>query len=173
MKSANPENEYIPIDLRISVRRETLRLISEMAEDMGISINEVFSFLAEDSVIDLELLEDLNEIEIPSKCSIDDLKNALLKKNKKILIKPHPNFYNGSLGQSAKWDKIIYDKFVKRFSNNDNLFFLNKPTQNYHLLKKLNIISSVLMAVDMTTDYIYQLNLDHIFHLLSMLRLLN
>ena len=80
MKSANPENEFIPIDLRISVRRDTLRLISEMAQDMGISINEVFSFLAEDSVIDLELLEDLNEIEIPSQCSLDDLKNALLKK---------------------------------------------------------------------------------------------
>jgi len=80
MKSANPENEYIPIDLRISVRRDTLRLISEMAQDMGISINEVFSFLAEDSVIDLELLEDLNEIEIPNKCSINDLKNALLRK---------------------------------------------------------------------------------------------
>ena len=80
MKSANPENEYIPLNLRISARRHTLRLISEMAEDMGISINEVFSFLAEDSVIDLELLEDLNEIEIPSQCSLDDLKNALLKK---------------------------------------------------------------------------------------------
>ena len=80
MKSAKPENEYIPLDLRISVRRDTLRLISEMAQDMGISINEVFSFLAEDSVIDLELLEDLNEIEIPNKCSLDDLKNALLKK---------------------------------------------------------------------------------------------
>ena len=80
MKSANPENEYIPIDLRISVRRDTLRLISEMAQDMGISINEVFSFLAEDSVIDLELFEDLNEIEIPNKCSLDDLKNELLKK---------------------------------------------------------------------------------------------
>ena len=80
MKSANPENEYIPLDLRISVRRDTLRLISEMAQDMGISINEVFSFLAEDSVIDLELLEDLNEIEIPHKCSLNDLKNALLKK---------------------------------------------------------------------------------------------
>ena len=51
-----------------------------MAQDMGISINEVFSFLAEDSVIDLELMEDLNRIYIPSKCSIDDLKNALLKK---------------------------------------------------------------------------------------------
>ena len=80
MKSASPENEYIPLDLRISVRRETLRLISEMAQDMGISINEVFSFLAEDSVIDLELLEDLNEIEIPNKCSLDDLKNEILKK---------------------------------------------------------------------------------------------
>ena len=76
MKSANPENEYIPLDLRISVRRDTLRLISEMAQDMGISINEVFSFLAEDSVIDLELMEDLNNIDIPSKCSLDDLKNA-------------------------------------------------------------------------------------------------
>ena len=80
MKSANPENDYIPLDLRISVRRDTLRLISEMAQDMGISINEVFSFLAEDSVIDLEVLEDLNEIEIPNKCSLADLKNALLKK---------------------------------------------------------------------------------------------
>ena len=80
MKSANPENEYIPLNLRISVRRDTLRLISEMAQDMGISINEVFSFLAEDSVIDLELIEDLDEIKIPTKCSLEDLKNALLKK---------------------------------------------------------------------------------------------
>jgi hypothetical protein len=80
MKSATPENEYIPLDLRISVRRDTLRLISEMAQDMGITINEVFSFLAEDSVIDLKLLEDLNEIEIPNKCSLDDLKKAIIKK---------------------------------------------------------------------------------------------
>ena len=80
MKSASPENEYIPLNLRISVRRDTLRLISEMAQDMGISINEVFSFLAEDSVIDLELMENLNNVDIPSKCSLDDLKKALLKK---------------------------------------------------------------------------------------------
>ena len=80
MKQANPGNEYIPLDIRISVRRDTLRLIAEMAQDMGISIDEVFSFLAEDSVIDLELLEDLNGIEIPNKCSLDDLKNELLKK---------------------------------------------------------------------------------------------
>ena len=80
MKSVNPKNEYIPLDLKISVRRDTLRLISEMAQDMGISINEVFSFLAEDSVIDLELIENLDEIEIPNKCSLDDLKKEILRK---------------------------------------------------------------------------------------------
>ena len=80
MKSTNSKNEYIPVNLRISVRRDTLRLISEMAQDMGISINEVFSFLAEDSVIDLELLENLDEVEIPNKCSLNDLKNEMLKK---------------------------------------------------------------------------------------------
>ena len=80
MNSTNPKNEYIPLNLKISVRRDTLRLISEMAEDMGISINEVFSFLAEDSVIDLELLENLDHVEIPNKCSLNDLKNEILKK---------------------------------------------------------------------------------------------
>ena len=80
MKSVNPKNEYIPLDLKIYVRRDTLRLIAEMARDMGISINEVLSFLAEDSVIDLELLDNLNNVEIPNKCSLDDLKNEMLKK---------------------------------------------------------------------------------------------
>ena len=80
MKSVNPKNEYSPLDLKISVRRDTLRLITEMAQDMGISINEVFSFLAEDSVIDLELVENLDQIEIPHKCSLDDLKKEILKK---------------------------------------------------------------------------------------------
>ena len=55
-------------------------MYKRQAQDMGISINEVFSFLAEDSVIDLELMEDLNKVDIPCKCSIDDLKKALLKK---------------------------------------------------------------------------------------------
>ena len=80
MKSVNPKNEYIPIDLKISVRRNTFRLISEMARDMDISINEVFSFLAEDSVIDLEMLENIDKVEIPNKCSLNDLKNEILKK---------------------------------------------------------------------------------------------
>ena len=81
MKSINSQNEYVPLRINISLRRDTLRLISEMANDMGISIDEVLSFLAEDSVIDLELDEDLNEIRIPSSCSFEDLKDIIKKRN--------------------------------------------------------------------------------------------
>tara|TARA_Y100000589_G_scaffold269949_1_gene262081 strand:+ start:250 stop:501 length:252 start_codon:yes stop_codon:yes gene_type:complete len=80
MKSINPKNEYIPLSVNISVRRDTLRLLLEIADDMGVSINEVLSFLAEDSVIDFELDEKLLLTEIPNKCSIGDLKEALRKR---------------------------------------------------------------------------------------------
>ena len=80
MKSINPKNEYIPLSVNISVRRDTLRLLLEMADDMGVSINEVLSFLAEDSVLDFELDEKLLLTNIPNKCSFDDLKEALRKR---------------------------------------------------------------------------------------------
>ena len=81
MKSINSQNEYVPLRINISLRRDTLRLISQMANDMGISIDEVLSFLTEDSVIDLEIDEDLNEISIPSSCSLKDLKDIIKKRN--------------------------------------------------------------------------------------------
>ena len=81
MKSINPKNEYIPIRVNLSVRRDTLRLLSEMASDMGISINEVLSFLAEDSVIDLELDEELKEINIPNQCSLEELRREISRRN--------------------------------------------------------------------------------------------
>ncbi len=77
MKSINPKNEYIPLRVNISVRRDTLRLLLEIADDMGISINEVLSFLAEDSVIDFESDEEILMTKIPNKCSFEDLKEAL------------------------------------------------------------------------------------------------
>ena len=64
MKSINPKNEYVPLRINLSLRRDTLRLISQMAYDMGISIEEVLSFLTEDSVIDLEVEEDLKELSL-------------------------------------------------------------------------------------------------------------
>ena len=80
MKSINPQNEYVPLRINLSLRKDTIRLISEMADDMGISIDEVLSFLAEDSVIDLELDEDLNGIIIPSSCSFEELKEIIEKR---------------------------------------------------------------------------------------------
>ncbi len=81
MKSINPKNEYVPLRINLSLRRDTIRLISEMANDMGISFDEVLSFLAEDSVIDLEIDEDLKDIKIPSSCSLEDLE-VIIKKRK-------------------------------------------------------------------------------------------
>ena len=80
MKSINSHNEYVPLRINLSLRRDTLRLISEMANDMGLSIDEVLSFLAEDSVIDLEIDEDFREISIPSSCSLKDLRDILNKR---------------------------------------------------------------------------------------------
>ena len=80
MKSINSQNEYVPLRINISLRRETLRLISEMANDMGISIDEVLSVLTEDSVIDLEIDEDLKEVSIPSSCSLEDLKEIIQRR---------------------------------------------------------------------------------------------
>ena len=80
MKSTNSQNEYVPLRINISLRRDTLKLISEMADDMGISIDEVLSFLAEDSVIDLEIDEDLRGVSIPSSCSSEDLKEIIKRR---------------------------------------------------------------------------------------------
>tara|TARA_Y100001978_G_C23400353_1_gene294331 strand:- start:313 stop:564 length:252 start_codon:yes stop_codon:yes gene_type:complete len=80
MKSINPKNEYVPLRINLSLRKDTLRLISEMANDMGLSIDEVLSFLAEDSVIDLEIDEDLREVRIPSSCSVEDLREIIKKR---------------------------------------------------------------------------------------------
>ena len=80
MKSINSQNEYVPLRINISLRRDTLRLISEMANDMGISIDEVLSVLTEDSVIDLEIDEDLKGVNIPSSCSLEDLKEIMQRR---------------------------------------------------------------------------------------------
>ena len=80
MNSINSQNEYIPLRINISLRRDTFRLISEMANDMGITIDEVLSFLAEDSVIDLEIDEDLKGITIPNSCSLEELKDIMKRR---------------------------------------------------------------------------------------------
>jgi len=64
--------------------------------------------------------------------------NAFVGTRKKILIKPHPNFYNNSLSAYAVWDKKIYNIVVKKYEHYENFYFLKDPTHNYELLKQLN-----------------------------------
>ena len=52
-------------------------MLIEMADDMGTSLEDVLSSIAEDSVIDLKRLEDdLGLVIIPEKCSKQDLINT-------------------------------------------------------------------------------------------------
>ncbi|MDC0875804.1 hypothetical protein OAP78_02600 [Candidatus Pelagibacter sp.] len=62
----------------------------------------------------------------------------LVKQNKKILVKPHPNFYNYSMSDEAVWDKKIYNTVIEKYKKYKNLYFMKIPTHNYLLLKKLN-----------------------------------
>ncbi len=67
--------KVIPIP---SLKNETLRMLIEMADDMGASLEDVLSSIAEDSVIDLKRLQnDLGIVIIPEKCSTQDLINSL------------------------------------------------------------------------------------------------
>jgi|TARA_B100000524_G_C23509643_1_gene320084 hypothetical protein len=53
-------------------------MLIEMANDMGASLEDVISSITEDSVIDLERLQDdLGIVIIPEKCSKQDLINSI------------------------------------------------------------------------------------------------
>ena len=77
------------------------------------------------------------------------------KTKKKILIKPHPNFFdyeilknkknNGMNSDLAKLDYTIYQKFIIKYSKFENITFLNEPHPNHIFLKKLDNKKQVLL----------------------------
>ena len=78
MNSNSYSNQNIPIRVNLSLKDETLRLLIEMADDMGISIDDIVTSIAEDSVIDLKRFQqDLGTVFIPDKCSKQDLINSI------------------------------------------------------------------------------------------------
>ena len=78
MNSDNFSEQNISIAVNLSLKNETLRMLIEMADDMGASLEDVLSSIAEDSVIDLKRLQnDLGIVIIPEKCSTQDLINSL------------------------------------------------------------------------------------------------
>ena len=56
MNSKNSSDQNISINVNLSLKDETLLMLIEMAEDMGASLEDVISSIAEDSVIDLKRL---------------------------------------------------------------------------------------------------------------------
>ena len=78
MNSNNCSDQNISISVNLSLKNETLRMLIEMADDMGANLEDVISSIAEDSVIDLKRLQDeLGIVIIPEKCSTQDLINSL------------------------------------------------------------------------------------------------
>ena len=78
MNSNNCSGQNVSINVNLSLKDETLRMLIEMANDMGASLEDVISSITEDSVIDLERLQDdLGIVIIPEKCSKKDLINLI------------------------------------------------------------------------------------------------
>ena len=78
MNSNNRSGQNVSINVNLSLKDETLRILIEMANDMGASLEDVISSITEDSVIDLERLQDdLGIVIIPEKCSTQDLINSI------------------------------------------------------------------------------------------------
>ena len=78
MNSNNSSGQNVSINVNLSLKNETLRMLIEMANDMGASLEDVISSITEDSVIDLEILQDdLGIVIIPEKCSKQDLINSI------------------------------------------------------------------------------------------------
>ena len=78
MNSNNRSGQNVSINVNLSLKDETLRILIEMANDMGASLEDVISSITEDSVIDLEMLQDdLGIVIIPEKCSKQDLINSI------------------------------------------------------------------------------------------------
>ena len=78
MNSNNCSGQNVSINVNLSLKDETLRMLIEMANDMGASLEDVISSITEDSVIDLERLQDDPGIVIiPEKCSKQDLINSI------------------------------------------------------------------------------------------------
>ena len=78
MNSNNCSGQNVSINVNLSLKNETLRMLIEMANDMGTSLEDVIGSITEDSVIDLERLQDdLGIVIIPEKCSKQDLINSI------------------------------------------------------------------------------------------------
>tara|TARA_Y100001968_G_scaffold316191_1_gene343709 strand:- start:2020 stop:2283 length:264 start_codon:yes stop_codon:yes gene_type:complete len=83
MNSEKASGDQVFFPVTISVKANTVRLLTEVASDMGISLDDVLSVLAEDAAIDLERegRKD-SSFYIPERCSKAQLIKELEKRHK-------------------------------------------------------------------------------------------
>tara|TARA_B110001450_G_scaffold250712_1_gene269805 strand:- start:4937 stop:5920 length:984 start_codon:yes stop_codon:yes gene_type:complete len=68
--------------------------------------------------------------------TIDEL---IKDKNNKILIKGHPTFFYGTFPTPQRtYDRKLFFRILSKYENNKNIIFINEPTKNLDLLKRLN-----------------------------------
>ena len=78
MNSDHCSDKNVYLNVNLSLKNETLRMLLEMSNDMGASLEDVISSITEDSVMDLQRLQDdLGIVIVPDKCSKQDLINSL------------------------------------------------------------------------------------------------
>ena len=78
MNSNSCSGQDISFNANLFIKAETLRLLIEMADDMGARLEDVLCSIVEASVIDLKRLQDdLGIVIIPEKCSTQDLINSI------------------------------------------------------------------------------------------------
>ena len=68
--------------------------------------------------------------------------NFLLKKNQKIIIKPHPIFY-----QKNNIDYYFFKKIINKYKLNKNVLTIDKPYSNLEFLKNLNNKKHIIVAL--------------------------
>tara|TARA_Y100001968_G_C19211712_1_gene645083 strand:- start:331 stop:561 length:231 start_codon:yes stop_codon:yes gene_type:complete len=75
MKYLDPSS-HVVLPTLLTVNTATADLLLELAADMGISLDELLSALAEDSVIALAS-SDFGDVTIPDRCSKQDLMDSI------------------------------------------------------------------------------------------------
>ena len=75
MKYLDPRSKVVmPAVLTLSPK--SAKLLLQLADDMGVTFDELISCLAEDSVINLEEIS-FEDVTIPDMCSTEDLLNSI------------------------------------------------------------------------------------------------
>jgi hypothetical protein len=93
--------------------------------------------------------------------------NFLREKKAKVIIKPHPNYWNSYLlnaNSFVKYDRIIFKNIISKFQNTKNFLFIKKPIFNFDLLNKLDNKKCTLVSHHGSVIFdTYSMNFKSIF----------